>query len=73
MAIGSGYGGDIRIEKGRYDLYLNGENGVAIGCIHSPVKMNIVKGDIDISFEAANGVAIGSVEDMRTSQSGIHL
>ncbi len=62
VAIGSGYGGDIRIEKGRYDLFLNGENGVAIGCIHSPVKMNIVKGDIDISFEAANGVAIGSVE-----------
>lgn len=62
VAIGSGYGGDIRIEKGRYDLFLNGENGVAIGCIHSPAKMNIVKGDIDISYEAANGVAIGSVE-----------
>lgn len=61
VAIGAGLGGDIRIEKGRYDLYINGENGVAIGSISTPVNLNLLQADIDITYEAANGVAIGSV------------
>lgn len=61
VAIGAGLGGDIRIEKGRYDLYINGENGVAIGSISTPVNLNLLQADIDITYEAANGVAIGSL------------
>lgn len=61
VAIGAGLGGDIRIEKGRYDLYINGENGVAIGSISTPVNLNLLQADIDITYEAANGVAIGSM------------
>ena len=29
-AIGAGKGGQLRIEKGRYDICVNGENGVAV-------------------------------------------
>ena len=63
VAIGSGEGGQIRIEKGRYDLCINGENGVAIGSIDAPVNLKLLQCDIDIQFDAANGVAIGSVNE----------
>ncbi len=63
VAIGSGYGGPIRIEKGRYDICVNGENGVGIGSVNSPVDLRLLQCDIDLEFDAANGVAIGSTND----------
>lgn len=63
VAIGAGNGGQIRIEKGRYDICVNGENGVAVGSIDSPVDLKLLQCDMDIQFDAANGVAIGSVNE----------
>lgn len=62
-AIGAGKGGQLRIEKGRYDICVNGENGVAVGSIDSPVDLKLLQCDMDIQFDAANGVAIGSVNE----------
>lgn len=61
VAIGAGYGGDLKLDKGRYDIYINGENGVAIGSMFSPANIKINMGDYDIAFEASSGVAIGSM------------
>ena len=42
---------------------MNGENGVAVGSIDSPVDLKLLQCDMDIQFDAANGVAIGSVNE----------
>ena len=75
-AIGAGKGGQLRIEKGRYDICVNGENGVAVGSIDSPVDLKLLQCDMNIQFDAANGVAIGSVNghaDIKISNTSIAL
>lgn len=63
VAIGAGYGGSIRMEKGRYDICVNGENGVGIGSIYTPVDLRLLRCDINLEFDAAKGVAIGSTRE----------
>lgn len=63
VAIGAGYGGQLRVEKGRYDICVNGNLGVAVGSIHTPVDLKLLQCDIDIEFDAAEGVAIGSCNE----------
>ena len=63
VAIGAGYGGPIRMEKGRYDICVNGENGIGIGSIHTPVDLRLLQCDIDLEFDASKGVAIGSTKE----------
>ncbi|MCQ5134534.1 hypothetical protein, partial [Coprococcus eutactus] len=65
-----------RIEKGRYDICVYGENGVAVGSIDSPVVLKLLQCDMNIQFDAANGVAIGSVighADIKITNTSIAL
>lgn len=55
---------------------MNGENGVAVGSIDSPVDLKLLQCDMNIQFDAANGVAIGSVNghaDIKISNTSIAL
>lgn len=63
VGIGAGYGGEIVIEKGRYDLSVNGQDGVCIGAIYEPAKMVIDCCDMYIYYGISNGVVIGSLKE----------
>lgn len=60
IAIGSGLGGEIHIERGRYELNVNGQEGVCIGAISGDVDICINYCDMDLHFDLAYGVIIGS-------------
>lgn len=60
IAIGSGLGGEIHIDKGRYELNVNGQEGVCIGAISGDVDICINYCDMDLHFDLAYGTIIGS-------------
>lgn len=60
IAIGSGLGGEIDIERGRYELNVNGQEGVCIGAISGDVDIHINYCDMDLHFDLAYGTIIGS-------------
>jgi EAL domain-containing protein (putative c-di-GMP-specific phosphodiesterase class I) len=60
VAIGSGYGQNIRITRGRFDLHIFGQNGVAIGSVYAPADVVISDTDMDINYEVSHGAVIGS-------------
>lgn len=62
VCIGSGLGGNIQIEQGRYALNINGDTGVGIGALYADCKLDIDKCDLSIDVSLAKGAAIGSVD-----------
>lgn len=60
IGIGSGLGGDISIERGRYDLNVNGQEGVCIGAVSGNADVSITYCDMDLHFDLAYGTIIGS-------------
>ena len=62
IGIGSGYGGNIHINKGKYILHLRGREGVGIGAFYSDVSADILQCDIHMNIDISKGVGIGSME-----------
>lgn len=60
VGIGSGYGGDIELGKGRYDLRLYGQSGVAIGSVYTPKVLRLSSCDMNVVFDTSHGVVFGS-------------
>ena len=61
VCIGSGLGGDIIINKGKFELSMRGINGIAIGSYTGDSNVDINGSDINIDFNLQNGVGIGSI------------
>jgi len=61
IAIGSGNGGNIRINSGQYRLNLQGDVVVGIGSMYADNELVIHDCDIGMEMTAARGTAIGSI------------
>lgn len=62
IGIGSGLGGDIRINKGKYTIKINGDEGVGIGSLSGDRPLVIHDTDISIDTTLYKGTCIGNVE-----------
>lgn len=62
IGIGSGYGGNMHINKGKYILNLKGREGVGIGAFYSGFSADIRQCDIHMNIDISKGVGIGSME-----------
>ena len=62
VGIGSGYGGDIRINRGRFVITMDGQSGVGIGSILKDAEPIVTNCDVTIFGNATRSVAIGSIE-----------
>ncbi len=66
VGIGSEQGGPIRINKGKYSLYMSGNVGVGIGSIHGKEDLLIHDCDLYMDCTFREGVCVGSLySDMR--------
>ena len=63
ICIGSGYGGNIHINRGEYNLNVNTETEVGIGAIKGEVNIVISTCHIETDFSASIGTFIGSLEN----------
>ena len=63
IGIGSGLGGDIHINKGKYVILMHGDEGVAIGSIKGSQDLEIHDCDLFIDSTFYKGVSIGSLEN----------
>ena len=63
IGIGSGLGGDIDIQRGRYEISMVGQDGVAIGSIEGAVDINLLFCDIEIDFAVGRGSIVGSYKE----------
>ena len=61
VGIGSGLGGNITINQGKYVLDLNGDTGIGVGAIYADSKLEIGSCDFNADVSLAKGVAIGSI------------
>ena len=62
IGIGSGYGGEIHINRGRYIIRMDGQSGVGIGSILRGTEPIVSNCDVTIIGNAVRFVGIGSVE-----------
>ena len=62
VCIGSGLGGVINIDRGRYVLRSLGSMGVCIGAFYGDTKVNITGCDIDAAASGAHCTVIGSID-----------
>lgn len=69
VCIGSGLGGIIDIDRGRYVFDLNGSSNIAIGAFDGPTSIDIVGCDFECTAAGAYSVAIGSV----SGEADIHI
>ncbi len=60
VLIGSGLGGEIVINKGRYILTANGADGVCIGSFGGDVKYDFSNCDLQLKCSGARSVCLGS-------------
>jgi len=61
VAIGSGLGGPITIEKGKYIIKMIGQDAVGIGSLHGDMDSQINNCDVRIEISTANAVGVGSM------------
>lgn len=61
IAIGSGYGGIIRINAGQYRINLQGDVAVGIGALYATTELTIHDCDIGMEVTSARGTAIGTI------------
>ncbi|MCR4618157.1 MAG: EAL domain-containing protein [Lachnospiraceae bacterium] len=74
VAIGSGNGGNIRINKGKYNLIVNCGYGVGIGSHYNDISVDIEESEIEIALAVTKGVGIGSIKsncDVKTKNASI--
>ena len=62
IAIGSGQGGEIHINRGRYIISMDGQSGVGIGAILGKTQPVISNCEVSIDNRSLRCVGIGSVE-----------
>ena len=62
VGIGSGEGGDIRINKGKYTINVNGDDGVGLGSFRGGDNLIIHDCDLQINTVVRNGVCLGTYE-----------
>ena len=60
--IGSGNGGEIRINRGRYIINMSGQSGVGIGSVFGETQPAVTNCDCHVINSATRGVAVGSIE-----------
>ena len=61
VGIGSGLGGRIAIHRGKYDIYLNGDETVGIGAVDGDSSLEIHDCEATVDLAVDSGVCIGSV------------
>ena len=61
VGIGSGFGGPIRIHRGKYILRIVGQDGVGIGSYSGDVDPVLKDCDVHIDMATARAVGIGSI------------
>lgn len=61
VGIGSGQGGNIAIHRGKYDIYLNGDETVGIGAVDGDSNLEIHDCEATVDLAVDSGVCIGSV------------
>ncbi len=61
VAIGSGLGGNIRIQRGKYLLRLIGQDGVGIGSLTGDVSPVVLECDMHIDIATERAIGIGSL------------
>lgn len=61
VAIGSGMGGNININRGKYVIHLSGEEGVGIGALYADVNLMVQKCSIELDLINSTTVGIGSL------------
>ncbi len=62
VGIGSGLGGKIYINRGKYDILVSGENVVGIGAIETETNLFIHTCDMSAYVKGSNSVCIGSLK-----------
>ena len=62
ICIGSGLGGKIELNKGKYILEMNSDRAVGMGSFGGEVTVRIKGSDINIDLSSIKGIAIGSEE-----------
>jgi EAL domain-containing protein (putative c-di-GMP-specific phosphodiesterase class I) len=60
VCLGSGYGGEISIRSGQYQLEMNGDRALGIGVLYNDCNLDVYNGDLNIELNTIKGVAIGS-------------
>jgi len=63
VCIGSGKGGKIALNRGKYNLALNCGEGVGVGSFYSDQNIHISNCEFEIELAVTKGVGIGSVEN----------
>ena len=63
VAIGSGLGGEILINRGAYNIKTNNEQCVGIGALTGKVDLSVSMCLIEADFIVTSGVLIGSLEN----------
>lgn len=62
VAVGSGLGGIIRINRGEYNIKSNNDACVGIGALTGSVELSINTSHIEADYIVTSGVLIGSLE-----------
>lgn len=62
VGIGSGAGGEIRIERGQYLIRAGGKKTVGIGSITAGKKIDIINCNLEADISSNHGVGIGSLD-----------
>ena len=63
VGIGSGLGGPLQLNRGKYDIYINGDECVGIGAIEGPSKLVMHEVDMQVDVASMQGVCIGSLQN----------
>lgn len=61
IGIGSGFGGPVRIHRGKYIIHLLGQDGVGVGSYSGDVDTVIRDCDMRIDMATARAVGVGSI------------
>ncbi len=69
VGIGSGCGGNIYINRGKYVMDFRGQEAVGIGALYADVNYTINRCDIEINIANATGIGVGSL----TGNAELHI
>ena len=61
VGIGSGLGGKLNINRGKYDIYINGDECVGVGAINGDSAIVLHDCDMQVDIAAEQGICIGSL------------
>ena len=63
VCIGSGKGGRIALNRGKFLLSLNCGEGVGVGCFYNEQSIHLSNCEFDLELAVTKGVGIGSLEN----------